>query len=64
MVHTTVTSRMFFHRIFSGPHATENSERAIAANIIQQKQDKVYLQITKDSTATNGSGEPYACAGS
>jgi hypothetical protein len=57
-------SRAFFVEFFSGPHAAEDSERSIAANIIQQKQDKVYLQITKDSVATNKSREPYASKGS
>jgi hypothetical protein len=38
MVHTAVMSRMFVPHISLGPHAAEDSERAIAANIIQQKQ--------------------------
>jgi hypothetical protein len=38
MVHTVVMSRMFVPHISLGPHAVEDSERAIAANIIQQKQ--------------------------
>jgi hypothetical protein len=67
-VHAAITtqamSRAFFVEFFSGPHAAEDSERSIAANIIQQKQDKVYLQITKDSVATNKSREPYASKGS
>jgi hypothetical protein len=38
MVHTTITSRTFFCKFFLDPHAAEDSERAIVANIIQQKQ--------------------------
>jgi hypothetical protein len=56
---TDATSRMFFHKKISGPHAAEDSERSITTNIIQQKQYNVYLQITNDSVATSGSGEPY-----
>jgi hypothetical protein len=67
MVHTSVmmhaTSSTFFPKVFLGPRAAEDSERAIATNIIPQKQDKVYLQTTKYLAATSGSGEPYASTG-
>jgi Mor family transcriptional regulator len=41
-----------------------DSERAIVANIIQQKQEKVYLKIVNDLAATSGSREPYVSTGS
>jgi hypothetical protein len=53
----------FSHKIFLGPRAIQDSERAITTNIIQQTQDGVYLQTTKDSTATSESGEPYVSTG-
>jgi hypothetical protein len=49
---TTVytTSRIFSVPNFLGPCAAKNLEKTIVRNIIQQKQYKVYLQISKRSS--------------
>jgi hypothetical protein len=56
-------ARHFYAKTFSGPYVAKYPEKTIVANIIQQKQNIVYLQTAKDSVATSGRREPYASLG-
>jgi hypothetical protein len=55
-------ARHIYTKTSSGPCNAKDPEKTIATNIIQQKQNVVYLQTAKDPPTISRSREPYVSA--